>query len=674
MKNNNFLYYTIALILFFTGNFTEAQTVSMFDIEIAGTSQGVDVRFGNGAGYTTGLNIGYDAGYIFTSTPTNPGDDVLGNSTGIYTLLVDDNANQGTAFMLQTLPYADIGDMEIPLGVNVATDGNDTITLENIINFPVGHRIILEDRNLGTFTELQGATDSYTVFLTATEPEKGRFYLHTTNDTIAPTGTGSLTAPASLINDTDADIVGSCGADVPNGSVKVTTNPVNGFSNNYDTSVLLDANGDFTITDPNWSVGSYSVNFSCADKVGNGPTAMGPFGPIEIDTTPPPTPITPDLQAGSDTGITNSDNNTSDNTPTFDISCTESDSTFTLYANGVSAGTHTCTAIGSASITASPLLADNTYDFTISETDLAGNESAQSSALSVVIDATIDPVTINTPTTGSPLSGTADAGSTVTITTPSGATCSTTANATGNYTCTLAPSPLDGEDITATATDIYGNTASTTEAGGIDVNAPTTPVINPITAGDTTITGTGENGTTITLDIAICTNAPVMVVGGIWSCDIDSDDAPHKGDSIVVTSTDLAGNYSTGTYYIPKPKSGSKRLTRAEINDIFSDNVISNITDTEPVVESKTPKENDTATCSINYKRLIKKGMIGQDVKQAQICIASLGYPTGPLDGIYGPLTYVGIRSYQQANNLMLDGIIGPETAVHLNGSFSSLN
>ena len=681
MNTHSFLLYILITSSFSFGvNNLEAQTVSQFDIEITGTAQDIDVRFGNGAGFTTGLDVGYDAGYIFTGVPANPEDDVLGGTTGVYTLLVEDTLNQGVAFMIQTLPYADIGDMDIPLGVNIAADGSETISLENISAFPAGHRIILEDRNLGVFTELQGATDSYTAPLTAVEPEKGRFFLHTTNDTTPPTGPGSLTEPISPTNDTNADIVGLCGTDVPNGSVKITTSPVNGFSNNYDTTVRLDANGDFTITDPNWNEGSYSINFSCIDKVGNGPTAMGPFGPIEIDITPPTTPTTPDLQSGSDTGTTNTDNNTSDNTPTFDVTCTESDSTITLYANGVSAGTHTCTAIGPASITASPLLIDNTYDFTISETDLAGNESPQSSALSVVIDTTIDPVTINTPTTGSPLSGTADANSTVTITTPSGATCNTTTDATGNYTCTLAPSPVDGEDITATTTDIYGNTANTTEVGGIDVNAPTTPVITPVTAGDTSITGTGENGTTITLDIATCTNAPVVVAGGVWSCDLNPNNAPNHGDGIVATSTDLAGNYSTGRYYIPRPKSGSKRLTESQIKNIFNkkeivdeEKVSVNDNDSALIIAEiieDTPINEDKDNCVINYSRMLKKGIFGEDVYQVQHCISSYGHQVGPLDGIFGEWTYLGVLSYQRKYDLLQDGIVGSETLQHLKNNF----
>ena len=81
--------------------------------------------------------------------------------------------------------------------------------------------------------------------------------------------------------------MGSCGADAANGSVLVTTTPANGFSVSYNTSITLDANGDFTISNPNWTDGTYTIELACSDDLGNGPTNLGPFGPTTIDSTAP---------------------------------------------------------------------------------------------------------------------------------------------------------------------------------------------------------------------------------------------------------------------------------------------------------------------------------------------------------------------------------------------------
>ena len=87
-----------------------------------------------------------------------------------------------------------------------------------------------------------------------------------------------------------------------------------------------------------------------------------------------------------------------------------------------------------------------------------------------------------------------------------------------------------------------------------------------------------------------------------------------------------------------------------------------------PVVQTPSPLTTQQPNCSITYTRLIKRGVTGTDVQQVQTCIQSLGYNVGPLDGIYGPLTFQGITDYQQSQGLQfIDGIVGPETVGSLN-------
>lgn len=45
-------------------------------------------------------------------------------------------------------------------------------------------------------------------------------------------------------------------------------------------------------------------------------------------------------------------------------------------------------------------------------------------------------------------------------------------------------------------------------------------------------------------------------------------------------------------------------------------------------------------------------------VREAQSNLAKLGYDTGPIDGILGPLTSAAIKSFQQEHNLPVDGVL----------------
>lgn len=78
--------------------------------------------------------------------------------------------------------------------------------------------------------------------------------------------------------------------------------------------------------------------------------------------------------------------------------------------------------------------------------------------------------------------------------------------------------------------------------------------------------------------------------------------------------------------------------------------------------------DSDNIDCNIRYSRLIRLWSRGEDVKDVQRCMNSLGFSTGVVDGIYGPNTYRGITAYQRNAGLKyIDGIVGPETSSALN-------
>lgn len=103
-----------------------------------------------------------------------------------------------------------------------------------------------------------------------------------------------------------------------------------------------------------------------------------------LDHTAPPAPSTPDLAFGDDSGGSQTDNITSVDQPSFSGTA-ESGSTVILYEGNTELGRTTATG-GNWTIVPTAPLATGTHLIKATATDAAGNVSAASAALSVVID------------------------------------------------------------------------------------------------------------------------------------------------------------------------------------------------------------------------------------------------------------------------------------------------
>ena len=57
---------------------------------------------------------------------------------------------------------------------------------------------------------------------------------------------------------------------------------------------------------------------------------------------------------------------------------------------------------------------------------------------------------------------------------------------------------------------------------------------------------------------------------------------------------------------------------------------------------------------------ILKRGMAGEPVRRMQV---KLGVDA---DGAFGPGTEAALKSYQQENELQVDGIAGPDTFAHM--------
>lgn len=135
--------------------------------------------------------------------------------------------------------------------------------------------------------------------------------------------------------------------------------------------------------------GEHTVTVRQIDRAGN--TSSDSFSiTFTLDTTRPAAPSgTPDLAAASDSGVSNSDDITNDNTPTFTGSGALPNSVIVLYANEIEVGRRASDASGNWSITSSTL-ADNVYSIAVKQLDAAGNASSYSASIDVTVD-TIGP-------------------------------------------------------------------------------------------------------------------------------------------------------------------------------------------------------------------------------------------------------------------------------------------
>jgi cysteine-rich repeat protein len=132
------------------------------------------------------------------------------------------------------------------------------------------------------------------------------------------------------------------------------------------------------------SITGVDILFNSANAVN--PTNESLQAPY-TDTVADIVPGTPDMTSWSDSGSSSTDNNTSDTTPDFTVSCVTG-STVTLYDNITSIGTGIC-AGSTVTITASTLSEGLHASINATQTDTAGNVSAVSSNLTVTIDTTV---------------------------------------------------------------------------------------------------------------------------------------------------------------------------------------------------------------------------------------------------------------------------------------------
>ncbi|MDK9860508.1 Ig-like domain-containing protein, partial [Staphylococcus equorum] len=189
-------------------------------------------------------------------------------------------------------------------------------------------------------------------------------------------------------------------------------------------------------------------------------------------------------------------------------------------------------------------------ELVVTSTDGAGNVSSETKV--TVTDATApNAPTVNEVTSeGAQVTGTGEAGSTITVKFPDGSTVTGEVDNQGNYAIDI-PTNVDlvvNEELVVTSTDASGNVSPETKITVTDVTVPVAPMVNEVTSEGTQVTGTGEAGSTITVKFPDGSTVTGEVDNqGNYAIDLPVDKKVNGNEELVVTSTDGSGNVSPET-------------------------------------------------------------------------------------------------------------------------------
>ncbi|WP_175491109.1 Ig-like domain-containing protein [Pontibacter chinhatensis] len=337
------------------------------------------------------------------------------------------------------------------------------------------------------------------------------------------------------------------------------------------TLVLNHNTGAFTYTPRTDAVGADNFSY----KVSNGTTESN-TATINVTIVELAAPSVPDLLSSSDTGISNSDNITNDNTPTFSGKAAPGYNV-TLYSGTNALGTAQADASGNWTITTTSSLADGVHTITAKAVDGTGSQSPASAALTVVIDTTAPSTTITfilaavtnatsatfhliSDETASTFQASVDGSAYTTVTTP----LSITGLSEGTHTVqiramdaagNLDPTPasytwtVDATAPTVTSINRHNPASAATNASTVTFLVSFSEAVTGVDAADFTLTATGNAAGYVT-GVSGAGNRYEITVSDISGSGILRLDMNAGGTGITdVVGNGLSGGYTTGQTY-----------------------------------------------------------------------------------------------------------------------------
>ncbi|ELX5635864.1 BapA prefix-like domain-containing protein [Salmonella enterica subsp. enterica serovar Infantis] len=323
--------------------------------------------------------------------------------------------------------------------------------------------------------------------------------------------TVDTTAPQTpILTSVVDDVAGGVTGNLANGQITNDNRPtLNGTAEAGSVVSIYDGNTLLGVTSANaggaWSFtpttglndGTRILTVTATDPAGNVSPATSGFT-IVVDTLAPTVPLITSIvdDVPNNTGAIGNGQSTNDTQPTLNGTA-EANSAVSIFDNGALVATVNANASGNWSWTPTAALGQGSHAYSVSAADAAGNVSAASPSTTIIVD-TIAPgapgnLVINT--TGNRVTGTAEAGSTVTITSETGVVLGTaTADGTGSFTATLTPAQTNGQPLLAFAQDKAGNTGIAAGFTAPDTRVPEAPIITNVVDDVGIYTGAIANG------------------------------------------------------------------------------------------------------------------------------------------------------------------------------------
>ncbi|MBG4766872.1 BapA prefix-like domain-containing protein, partial [Pseudomonas aeruginosa] len=333
-----------------------------------------------------------------------------------------------------------------------------------------------------------------------------------------PAGNSSTPVTAEAPDFPDAPQVNASNGSVLSGTAEAgVTIVITDGNGNPIGQTSTDANGNWSFTPGSQLPDGTVVNVVARDAAGN----SSPATSITVDGVAPSAPVVEPSNGSELSGTAE---------PGSSVTLTD--------GNGNPLGQTTADANGNWSFTPSTPLPDGTVVNVVAR-DAAGNSSPPAS---VTVDAVAPATPTVDPSNGTTLSGTAEPGSSVTLTDGNGNPIGqVTADGSGNWTFTPSTPLPNGTVVNATATDPSGN-ASSPASVTVAAVAPATPVVNP--SNGTTLSGTAEPGATVTLTDGNGNPIGQVTADGSGNWSFTPGTPLANGTVVNATASDPTGNTS----------------------------------------------------------------------------------------------------------------------------------